>query len=56
MQCINYIMGVLPGWWLGEEDGRYLEPYLSIKKWDAELRNARFQGVDMGVHDDEIPY
>ena len=56
MRCINYIMGVFPGWWLGEEDGRYLEPYLPLKRWDTELRHAGFQGVDAGIYDDELPY
>ena len=56
MRCINYIMGVLPGWWLGEQDGRYLEPHLPLEKWDTELWNAGFQGADTGIHDDEIPY
>lgn len=56
MRCINYIMGVLPGWWLGEQDGRYLEPHLPLERWVTELRNAGFQGIDAGIHDDEIPY
>ena len=56
MRCINYIMGVLPGWWLGEEDGRHLEPYLPLERWDTELRHAGFQGVDAGIYDDEMPY
>lgn len=40
MRFINYIRGVLPDWWLGEEDGRQLEPYFPLEKWDAELHNA----------------
>lgn len=56
MRCINYIMGVLPGWWLGEEDGRYSQPYLPLERWDAELRSAGFRGVDAGIYDDQVPY
>ncbi|KAL2838941.1 hypothetical protein BJX68DRAFT_279537 [Aspergillus pseudodeflectus] len=42
---INYIMGVLPGWWSGENDGRYPEPYVSVERWDGLLREAGFGGV-----------
>lgn len=55
LRWLNYIMGVLPDWWLGEDDGRYFEPYIPLERWDAELRNAGFQGVDAGIHDDEMP-
>ncbi|KXJ86841.1 KR domain-containing protein [Microdochium bolleyi] len=42
----NYIMGILPGWWLGEADGRDQEPYVSPQRWHDELREAGFNGVD----------
>ncbi|KAL3478336.1 hypothetical protein BJX99DRAFT_256663 [Aspergillus californicus] len=48
---INYIMGTLPGWWLGEADARPLEPYVSPERWDAELRMAGLSGADAVVHD-----
>ncbi|KAL4904450.1 hypothetical protein BDW74DRAFT_179029 [Aspergillus multicolor] len=47
----NYIMGTLPGWWLGELDGRVWEPYVSSARWDAELRQAGLSGIDAEVHD-----
>lgn len=47
----NYIMGILPGWWLGEADGRVDEPYVTPERWDKELRNAGFEGVDDYVVD-----
>ena len=47
---------MFPGWWLGEADGRYLEPYVSPEIWDAELRNAGFAGTDAVVYDGERPY
>ncbi|KAL3453049.1 hypothetical protein BJX65DRAFT_302946 [Aspergillus insuetus] len=43
---INYIMGVLPGWWSGENDGRYPEPYIDVDRWDGLLRGAGFRGVE----------
>lgn len=48
--------GTLPGWWLGEADNRYNEPFVSIERWDNELRDAGFRGVNAAVMDDEYPY
>lgn len=56
MRCINLIMGILPGWWLGEAEGRSNEPYLSPEKWDTELRNAGFGGTQAVIYDAEQPY
>ncbi|KAH7021375.1 KR domain-containing protein [Microdochium trichocladiopsis] len=42
----NYIMGILPGWWLGEADGRPDEPYVTPERWDIELRKAGFGGIE----------
>ena len=52
----NYIFRNFPGWWLGEGDGRPDEPYVSVDRWDEELRNAGFTGVDTTVLDAETPY
>ena len=52
----NYIFGNFSGWWLGEEDGRLYEPYVSVQRWDQELRAAGFTGVDTAVYDAEQPY
>ncbi|KIA75610.1 polyketide synthase [Aspergillus ustus] len=51
-KMINLIMGPLPGWWLGEADGRGSEPLVSPERWDAELKGAGFEGVECVVHDD----
>lgn len=48
---INYVMGVLPGWWLGAADGRILEPYISADRWDQELRATGFAGIDACNYD-----
>jgi hypothetical protein len=53
---INYVMGTLPGWWLGEEDSRVEEPYISTERWDEELRKAGFAGAEVTVLDNEEPY
>ncbi|KAB2570584.1 Hybrid PKS-NRPS synthetase lepA [Lasiodiplodia theobromae] len=55
-RVFNLIMGLLPGWWLGEADGRPQEPYMAPSRWDAELRNAGFAGAQSVVYDDEQPY
>ncbi|KAF6795324.1 polyketide synthase [Colletotrichum musicola] len=55
-RMINFIMGFLPGWWLGVSDERPDEPYISPARWDLELRNAGFSGTDAVVYDDETPY
>jgi SAM-dependent methyltransferase len=43
---INFITGILPGWWLGENDGRSNSPALSVERWHDELTKANFTGVD----------
>lgn len=56
VQSPNYIFGNLTGWWLGEADGRSDEPYVSVDRWDQELKDAGFTGVDTAVFDAEQPY
>lgn len=56
IQAPNYIFGNLSGWWLGEADGRSDEPYVSVDRWDLELKAAGFTGVDTAVFDAEQPY
>ncbi|PYH28781.1 type I polyketide synthase [Aspergillus neoniger CBS 115656] len=40
----DYVVGALPGWWLGENDGRPDKPYISGEEWDKKLRAAGFTG------------
>lgn len=51
----NFIWGILPGWWLGQDDGRPREPYVSRERWQAELEAAGFQ-VDACVLDGPVPF
>lgn len=55
LRWTNYIMGILPGWWLGEADHRQNEPFVSPTRWDEELRAASFSGVDSLVYDNAEP-
>jgi hypothetical protein len=43
-------------WWLGKDDGRADEPYISPEEWDARLRDAGFAGIDASALDAEYPY
>lgn len=40
------IMGGLPGWWLGVNDGRKYAPTITPGDWHTALRKAKFSGVD----------
>ncbi|KAH8658158.1 KR domain-containing protein [Xylariales sp. PMI_506] len=46
VKLANFVMGVLPGWWLGDADGRPDEPYASPERWDHDLRKAGFDGLE----------
>jgi SAM-dependent methyltransferase len=52
----NYMFGNFSGWWLGEEDGRPYEPYISVERWDQELKAAGFSGVVAAKKDAVEPY
>ncbi|KAI2635455.1 acyl transferase domain-containing protein [Xylaria nigripes] len=56
VKWMNFIMGFLPGWWLGEEDGRYWEPYVSPERWSEELLAAGFSAPEASIFDDEVPF
>jgi hypothetical protein len=53
---VNYVMGFLPGWWLGAEDNRAEEPYISPERWTKELVAAGFQAPEAIVLDYLAPY
>ncbi|OJZ83134.1 hypothetical protein ASPFODRAFT_142034 [Aspergillus luchuensis CBS 106.47] len=42
----DYVVGALPGWWLGENDGRPDKPYIPGEEWDKKLRAAGFTGSE----------
>lgn len=48
--------GSLPGWWLGSDDGRVEEPYISPERWTRELSAAGFHGADAVILDAEEPF
>ena len=48
---LPFIMGILPGWWLGIEDGRRWSPTLLPDQWTALLRSTGFSGIDTQIDD-----
>lgn len=48
---LTFIMGGLPGWWLGGEDGRRLHPGITPTQWDLLLQETGFSGVDLVYND-----
>ncbi|KAJ5587845.1 lovastatin nonaketide synthase [Penicillium hispanicum] len=53
----GFVLGGLPEWWVGHEDGRPWAPTISTAEWDGVLRKAGFSGVDaVTPADDPLPY
>jgi NADPH:quinone reductase-like Zn-dependent oxidoreductase/malonyl CoA-acyl carrier protein transacylase/SAM-dependent methyltransferase len=46
-------VGILPGWWLGAEDGRIDSPLLTLPKWNSLLHETGFSGIDAKMKDFE---
>jgi len=40
------VMGGLPGWWVGRDDGRRYAPTIALEQWDSLFRRTGFSGVD----------
>ncbi|KAF9760641.1 hypothetical protein IL306_004227 [Fusarium sp. DS 682] len=50
---LQFVFGLLPGWWLSQEPTRKTSPSLDIPSWDVALRTAGFTGVDVAINDSE---
>ena len=48
---LPFIMGILPGWWLGVDDGRTWSPTLLSSQWTSLLQSTGFSGIDIQVDD-----
>ena len=54
---MSFYFGGLPGWWLGRDDGRELNPCVSADHWDMLLRKTGFSGTDAITPDlDPMPW
>ena len=51
----GFIMGGLPGWWLGADEGRTLMPGVSPTRWDELLQEEGFSGVEHVLYDTSDP-
>lgn len=52
---INFVMGFLPGWWLGQGDARVDEPCLAPELWRSRLVGAGFGAPELVVLDADAP-
>lgn len=50
------LVGQLPGYWLGVEDGRPDGPFVSGSEWNTRLLQSGFSGVDAILWDHPQPY
>ncbi|RAK78084.1 class I SAM-dependent methyltransferase [Aspergillus fijiensis CBS 313.89] len=53
---VDYMVGLLPGWWLGEADGRADGPCVPPEEWDQRLQLAGFEGLHAVGLDSEPPF
>ncbi|ORY69074.1 uncharacterized protein BCR38DRAFT_508552 [Pseudomassariella vexata] len=53
---MNYVMAFLSGWWLGADDNRVEQPWISPERWTKELVAAGFQEPEAIVLDSAAPY
>ena len=52
----RWFQGMLPGWWLGDADGRVGSPTVPPKVWDQRLSASGFQGLHAVGLDSEPPF
>ncbi|KAL2142027.1 hypothetical protein VTI28DRAFT_1717 [Corynascus sepedonium] len=50
---IQFVYGLLPGWWLSEEPERKSSPSFSSAGWKSVLKSAGFNGIGLELRDYE---
>ncbi|KAI3025544.1 hypothetical protein CBS147482_1131 [Aspergillus niger] len=55
-KVFNFVMGILPSWWVGENDGRVDEPYIAPEEWHSRLYKAGFTQIEASISDTEPPF
>lgn len=43
---LGLVLGGVPGWWLGYDEGRKKSPLVSIEAWEELMRKSGFSGID----------
>ncbi|TEA12870.1 Lovastatin nonaketide synthase mokA [Colletotrichum sidae] len=43
---VGFLFGLFPDWWAGADEGRDLDPFADIARWDAVFKQTGFSGVD----------
>ncbi|WEW56050.1 hypothetical protein PRK78_001485 [Emydomyces testavorans] len=51
---VGFAMSGLPGWWLGQPDGRLLSPCVSAAEWHRMLLKTGFSGIDSMTPETDI--
>ncbi|KAF2788729.1 putative polyketide synthase [Melanomma pulvis-pyrius CBS 109.77] len=51
----GYVFGWFSGWWLGADDNRPDQPFISLERWEVELKGAGFF-CETSTVDREYPY
>ncbi|KAI0107448.1 hybrid PKS-NRPS PsoA [Nemania sp. FL0031] len=52
---VPFMVGTLPGWWLGQEDGRAQSPTVTETQWDSILKCCHFSGLDSVLRNTDDP-
>ncbi|GAB1197712.1 hypothetical protein APSETT444_007015 [Aspergillus pseudonomiae] len=48
---LGFIFGLFADWWAGMDDGRVMEPFVSLDRWDEILKRVGFSGIDSRTKD-----
>nr|OQO23245.1 hypothetical protein B0A51_12846 [Rachicladosporium sp. CCFEE 5018] len=51
----GFVFGLFSGWWAGVEEGRALEPFVTIDQWSALMQDAGFTAVNCKSEDADSP-
>ena len=52
---VNFIYGLVPGWYCGAHEGRQDSPLQSVDQWSTRLSQGDFYGLELAMNDLEGP-
>ncbi|KAK2020720.1 beta-ketoacyl synthase domain-containing protein, partial [Colletotrichum zoysiae] len=50
---VGFVFGLFADWWVGVDDDRVWQPFVSIERWDGILKKTGFSGVASKYEDPE---